>query len=233
LQRNFVAMASHEFRTPLGIIDGHAQRLVSLRDRLTVAELTERRARIRNMVRRMTQLIDNLIGSARLIDGGIGLHFHPRRVDLHAVLSEECRLQRELQPEAQILEYYGDDALLVPGDATLLCQAFSNLLSNAVKYSPSGALIRVSVAKTDGSVTVAIEDHGIGVPAADQQRIFERYFRGSNTSGIVGSGVGLYLVKAIVDIHEGSIALESREERGARLTVQLPELAAGDCATIS
>jgi two-component system OmpR family sensor kinase len=233
LQRNFVSMASHEFRTPLGIIDGHAQRLVSLRERLTTAELQERSARIRNMVRRMTQLIDNLIGSSRLIDGGIGLHFSPTRIDLCAVLNAECRLQRELQPEAQIEESYEREPLLVRGDATLLCQAFGNLLSNAVKYSPNGGLIRVFASSTPRGIAVIIEDHGIGVPLTDRQRIFERYFRGTNTAGIVGSGVGLYLVKAIVDLHEGSIALESREEAGVRLIVHLPGLDAKDFETIS
>src|SRR5208283_5150868 len=103
LQRNFVSMASHEFRTPLAIIDGHTQRLISTRDRVTANELAERARKVRSMVRRMTQLIDNLIGSARLIDGPIELYYHPMRVDLQALLRDSCRLQRELTPEAQIL----------------------------------------------------------------------------------------------------------------------------------
>jgi two-component system OmpR family sensor kinase len=225
LQRNFVSMASHEFRTPLAIIDGHTQRLISMRDRLTVDELAERARKVRSMVRRMTQLIDNLIGSARLIDARIELYYHPTQVDLTALVREVCHLQRELTPDANILEPAETERLLVYGDAGLLSQLFSNLLSNAVKYSPAGGLIRVAAAREGAQTTVVIEDNGIGIPEADRERVFERYYRGSNTSGIVGSGVGLSLVKTIADLHKGAIALHSREGEGSRFTVRLPTLA--------
>jgi two-component system, OmpR family, sensor kinase len=221
LQRNFVTMASHEFRTPLAIIDGHAQRLISMKDRLTAGELAERARKIRNAVRRMAQLIDNLLGSARLIDGRTGLHFNPTQVDLTALLRELCQQQRELTPNARILEPAAAQPLAVQGDAVLLCQVFGNLLSNAVKYSPDDGLIRVQAAADDGEIAVVIEDHGIGIPEKDQLRVFERYFRGSNTSGIVGSGVGLYLVRTIIDLHEGTVALRSREGAGTRFEVRL------------
>jgi two-component system OmpR family sensor kinase len=226
LQRNFVSMASHEFRTPLAIIDGHTQRLISMRDRLTVDELAERARKVRSMVRRMTQLIDNLIGSARLIDARIDLYYHPTQVDLTALVREVCHLQRELTPDANILEPAQTEQLLVFGDAALLSQLFSNVLSNAVKYSPAGGRIRVAAAPEGVQVAVVIEDNGIGIPEADRERVFERYYRGSNTSGIVGSGVGLSLVKTIADLHKGVIALHSREGEGSRFTVLLPALAA-------
>lgn len=222
LQRNFVSMASHEFRTPLAIIDGHAQRLISMRERLTAVELAERARKVRNTVRRMTQLIDNLIGSARLIDGGIDPNYHPMQVDLVEVMREVCRMQRELTPEAQILELAAAQPLLVFGDASLLSQVFGNLLSNAVKYSPDGGLIRVTAVQEDAQIIVVVEDHGIGIPERDRQRVFERYYRGSNTSGIVGSGVGLYLVSTIASLHKGSVQLDSREGEGSRFTLRLP-----------
>jgi two-component system OmpR family sensor kinase len=225
LQRNFVSMASHEFRTPLAIIDGHAQRLISMRDRLTAAELAERARKVRHTVRRMTQLIDNLIGSARLIDGRIDVNYHPAQVDLMELVREVCHMQQELTPDAQILisaEPADAQRLMVFGDASLLSQVFGNLLSNAVKYSPDGGPIRVTAARDAAHIVVAIEDHGIGIPETERQRVFERYYRGSNTSGIVGSGVGLYLVSTIVDLHKGSVALESREGEGSRFILRLP-----------
>jgi two-component system, OmpR family, sensor kinase len=222
LQRNFVSMASHEFRTPLAIIDGHTQRLTSMRDRLTPAELAERTRKIRSMVRRMTQLIDNLIGSARLIDGPMELHYHPTQIDLKALVRETCHLQRELSPEAHIQETAEARPLIVYGDSSLLSQLFSNLLSNAVKYSPDGGLIRVTASQDGEWIAVVIEDRGIGIPQSDLERVFERYYRGSNTSGIVGSGVGLSLVSAIVDLHKGTIALDSREGEGSRFALRLP-----------
>jgi two-component system OmpR family sensor kinase len=220
LQRNFVSMASHEFRTPLGVIDGHAQRLISMRDRLTAQELAERARKVRNAVGRMTQLIDNLIGSARLIDGRIDLYYRPTQIDLKALVREVCHQQRELTPDAQILEAV--EPGLAYGDASLLRQVLSNLLSNAVKYSPAGGLIRVTALEEGVQLAVAIEDHGIGIPEKDQKRVFEPYYRGSNTSGIVGSGVGLYLVRTIVDLHGGTISLGSQEGEGSRFTVRLP-----------
>jgi two-component system OmpR family sensor kinase len=226
LQRNFVSMASHEFRTPLAIIDGHTQRLISTRDRLSADELTERARKIRSMVRRMTQLIDNLIGSARLLDARIELYYHPAPVDLKALLRDVCHLQRELTPDAQILAPAASPQLAVYGDASLLSQLFSNLLSNAVKYSPDGGLIQVAAAQEEAQITVVIEDQGIGIPETDRERVFERYYRGSNTSGIVGSGVGLSLVKLIVDLHKGSIALHSREGEGSRFTLCFPAVSA-------
>jgi len=227
LQRNFVAMASHEFRTPLAIIDGNTQRLISMRDRLTFDGLAERARKIRSMVLRMTQLIDNLIGSARLIDARIDLYYHPTAVDLTSLMREMCELQRELSPDALICERMQTQPLVVRGDASLLSQLFSNLLSNAVKYSPDGGLIQITAAQEGTRIAVVIEDHGIGIPETDRERVFERYYRGSNTSGIGGSGVGLSLVRSIVDLHKGAIALDSREGEGSRFIIRLPVSIAG------
>jgi two-component system OmpR family sensor kinase len=222
LQRNFVSMASHEFRTPLGIIDGHAQRMITMRDRLTADELAERARKVRNAVRRMTQLIANLISSSRLIDGRIGFNYHPTQVDLTAIVREACHLQRELTPDAPLLDCLEKEPLMVYGDASLLSQVLGNLMSNAVKYSPNGAPVRITSSQDGAHVAVVIEDRGIGIPDTDRERVFERYYRGSNTSGIVGSGVGLYLVKTIIDLHQGSIMLDSRENEGSRFTLRLP-----------
>jgi two-component system OmpR family sensor kinase len=231
LQRNFVSMASHEFRTPLAIIDGHAQRFISMRGRLTGDELTERARKVRSTVSRMTQLINNLIGSARLIDGRIGINYHPTKVDLAALMWEICHLQQELTPETEILDRFASQPLLVYGDASLLSQVFGNLLSNAVKYSFDAGPIQVTAVRRDGQIAVVIEDHGIGIPEGEQSQVFDRYYRGTNTTGIVGSGVGLYLVKTIIELHKGSVALDSREGEGSRFTVQLPALAPPDLQT--
>lgn len=222
LQRNFVSMASHEFRTPLAVIDGHAQRLISMRERLNADEIAERARKVRNSVHRMTQLIDNLLGSARLIDGGIDLHFQRGCVDMAALVREVCHVQRELTPDADIVEQLEPHVLMVEGDATLLYQVVGNLLSNAVKYSSDDGTIRVSVGRSGKHVEVVVEDHGIGIPEAECQQVFERYFRGSNTAGVAGSGVGLYLVKTIVDLHKGGIEVVSRESHGSQFTLRLP-----------
>ena len=222
LQRNFVSMASHEFRTPLTIIDGHAQRLIKTKDTLPPAEIGERAGKIRAAVLRLTHLIDNLLNSARLFDGGATLYFHPAEMDMAALLREVCQLHREMVPGAEIAERLSGAAMPMIGDAKLLYQLFSNLLSNAVKYSPGGGAIEVEAEMRVDEVVVAVADRGIGIPANDLERLFERYHRGGNVSGIVGTGVGLYLVKMVADLHRGRVEVTSAEGAGSRFTVHLP-----------
>jgi signal transduction histidine kinase len=223
LQRNFVSMASHEFRTPLTQIDGHAQRLIRLKEHIGAEDLSGRAHKIRSAVLRITHLIDSLIDAARVIDGEVELYCHPAAMDLTALLREVCHLQREIAPWAQILERLGAQTLMIVGDRNLLFQVFSNLLSNAIKYSPNGGLIRVTTESDgDSHVAIYVEDQGIGIPKADRQRIFERYTRAANAAGIVGTGVGLYFVKTVVELHGGTIAVDSEEGEGSRFEVRLP-----------
>jgi len=222
LQRNFVSMASHEFRTPITIIDGHAQRLMWTRDQLSGTALVERARKIRNAVRRMTHLIQNTIDSMRIIDADFKLYFHPSTLDIASLLQEVCQLHREIAPQAQILATLRPETVPIRGDANLLFQVFSNLLSNAIKYSPAGMLINVVLARSEVAAVICVQDHGIGIPEADRDRLFERYYRGSNTAGIVGTGVGLYFVKTVIELHGGEISVESSEGTGSRFTVRLP-----------
>jgi two-component system, OmpR family, sensor kinase len=221
-QRNFVSMASHEFRTPLTIIDGHARRLEKARDGAPAREIGERAGKIRAAVLRLTHLIENLLSSGRLIDGGAELYFEPTELDLATLLRDVCQLHREMVPAAEIVERFGDATMPIVGDAKLLFQVFSNLLANAVKYSPNGGAIVVEAAAIANEAAVSVIDRGIGIPAGDLSRLFERYYRGGNVSGIVGTGVGLYLVKTAVDLHKGRIEVASQEGIGSRFVIRLP-----------
>jgi two-component system, OmpR family, sensor kinase len=220
-QRNFVSMASHEFRTPLTIIDAHARRLEKAREGASAREIGDRVGKIRAAVLRLTHLIDNMLSSGRLVDGGAELYFELVELDLAALLREVCQLHREMVPAAEILERFGDAPMPIVGDAKLLFQVFSNLLANAVKYSPNGGAIVVEAAVFGDEVMVAVSDRGIGIPKADLARLFERYYRGGNVSGIVGTGVGLYLVKTALDLHKGRIEVKSEEGEGSRFVVRL------------
>jgi signal transduction histidine kinase len=219
MQRNFVAMASHEFRTPLTVIDGHAQRLVNRQDKVDGTEVAERAGKVRQAVTRMTGVIDSLIDSIRLIDAPDARF---SRFDLDKLLVEVCQFHREMAPRAQIVDKIAAAPLTMTGDPKLLFQLFSNILSNAAKYSPDGGTIELVADRRDGRLAVSIADQGVGIPAEDRDRLFERYFRGSNVTGTVGTGIGLHLVRIILDLHGGEIAVESREGEGARFTVFLP-----------
>ena len=107
------------------------------------------------------------------------------------------------------------------GDPKLLFQAFSNLLSNAIKYSSADARVVIRVGQTDRQIVVTVEDFGIGIPARDREHIFSRYYRGSNVSGFVGTGIGLFLVAMVVRLHNGNIIVDSAEGKGSQFTVAL------------
>jgi len=219
-QRNFISMASHEFRTPLTIIDGHARRLGKTKEVINAEEIGDRASRIRAAASRMNYTIDNLLTSSRVMDG-IPPDFATSVVDVGLLLSEVCQLHREMAPAAKIAEHYGDGDLSIVGDQTLLFYVFSNILANAIKYSAEGGAIEVEVEHTPGGVTVSIADQGIGIPDSDRARLFERYQRGSNVASIVGTGVGLSLAKMVLDSHGASIKVQSELGRGSRFTVEL------------
>ena len=226
LQQDFVSMASHEFRTPLTVIDGQAQRLIKTGEEAPVGEVAERAKKIRKAVLRMVTMIDHLLNSGRLIEGGAQLYFHPTAIELRTVLEEVCQLHREIAPQSNIWQKLGTAPLLAHGDAKLLYQLFGNLISNAIKYSPDGSSISV-IAKVEGDqIVVTVQDNGMGIPEKDLADVFGRYSRGSNVSGVVGTGVGLYLVKIVADLHGGGVTVSSIEGEGSSFTVRLPMLLA-------
>jgi two-component system OmpR family sensor kinase len=221
LQRNFVSMASHEFRTPLTIIDAHAQRLIKLEKR-SDDNVGERAGKIRGAVLSLTHLMENLLNSARLVDSGAELYFHPVDFDLAVLLREVCQLHREISPNSQILQRVKAHPLTMFGDPKLLFQVFSNILANAIRYSPDGGLIKFDAAIEGDTVVVNVEDNGIGVPEEDLEHVFERYFRARNVTSLVGTGIGLYLVKIVVALHHGHVSVKSKEGKGSAFTVRLP-----------
>jgi two-component system, OmpR family, sensor kinase len=219
-QRDFVTMTSHEFRTPLTIIDGHAQRLIKTRDRLDPADAAERGARIRSAVQRITNIMDSLLGASRVLDGRAA--FHPCELDPAVLLREACQAHRDANRGAVIIEDFESLPAAVHGDPKLLFHAFSNLISNAIKYSPASSPTEVKACEETGWLVVEVRDHGIGIPARDRVRLFERYFRGSNATRVAGTGVGLHLVSMVVAMHRGEVFVESLEGVGSRFVVRLP-----------
>jgi len=221
-QHNFVSMISHEFRTPLTQIDAQAQRLVSLRDRLSSGDIVERATRIRASVTRAVQVIDSLLEASRLMEGDARMFFHPEQIDLVAVLRDVCRTHREIAPQAQILDDFSHAALPLWGDPKLLFQALSNLVSNAIKYSMNEPRIVVRARLEGELVLITVKDRGIGIAADDLGRIFSRYYRGSNVSGQIGTGIGLFLVTTVVRLHAGEITVESQSGEGSQFHIALP-----------
>ncbi len=227
-QRNFVTMTSHEFRTPLTVIDAQAQRLIKLKDRLAPHDVLERATRIRSAVTRLTGIMDSLLGDSRLLDGQAV--YQPVDFDPAALLRDVCQLHREAARRADVREHFGDLPSLMHGDPKLLFALFSNLLSNAIKYSGSDSPVEVVAYKDHcaqgENLTVRVRDHGIGIAERDRAHLFERYFRGSGAVGVAGSGVGLHLVAMVLELHGGTIEVESSEGAGSSFVVHLPAVPA-------
>ena len=146
------------------------------------------------------------------------------RIDIREMLGSVISLARE-RARAQDLTLTMScppDIGFVEGDERRLKQALFNLISNAMKFTPAGNSISLNARVENGDVILAVADTGIGIPAADQERIFEKFERGKPNSRDAGAGLGLSLVKSLVELHGGSVGIESEPGRGTTITCQLP-----------
>lgn len=221
LKSRFVSMTSHEFRTPLSTIMSSSEMLAAYSDKWSVEKKEQHFQRIRSSVQGMTRMLDGILLIGRS-DAGM-LSFNPARLDLgkfcadaveSAVLA--CRADHEI-----VLEGPEPEPAVI-ADEALLRHMVDNLLSNAVKYSPRGSKVLMKVSREGQDVVLDVRDQGIGIPDADQKRLFETFHRGGNVGTTSGSGLGLSIVKRAVDLHGGSLALESAVGVGTRFTIRLP-----------
>jgi len=220
-QRRFISIASHEFRTPLAIIDGARQRIAAhLTDR--DPEIVKRLDRIRDAVLRMTGIIERILSSGRLDEGRIEMS--PRSVNLSEMLRELCDRQRQINPQFAINLSMPERLAPIEADPDLLDQVFTNLLSNAVKYSGAGRQIDVTVTESEIITRIAVRDHGIGVAADEIPSLFTRYFRARSAQGIPGTGIGLHFVRELVAMHGGRIDVASELGKGSTFLVDLPRV---------
>jgi two-component system OmpR family sensor kinase len=142
--------------------------------------------------------------------------------DPRALLREARQVHREATRGVNITEDYQNLPVAIPGDPKLLFHAFSNLISNAIKYSAPGSPIEVIARQEIPYLVVRVCDHGIGIPARDRKRLFERYFRGGNATGIAGTGVGLHLVAMVMQLHQDDVYAKSLEGVGSTFVLRLP-----------
>ncbi len=220
LQRQFVSMASHEFRTPLAIIDSTAQRLRKSADQLSSEDVLKRVDKIRDAVVRMTRLMESTLTAARLDEGKVAVHM--QSCDVGQVITDVCqRLQEITRNHVISIELNGLPGTIMADDSAL-DQILSNLLSNATKYSPDAPDIQVKAFGENDHVVIQVQDNGLGIDDEDLPNMFERFFRAKTSTGIVGTGIGLNLVKTLVEMHGGTVSIESKKDKGSTFTVRLP-----------
>ncbi len=220
----FLSIASHELKTPLTTILGNAQMLQRRNARENTLNARDKRTLdvVAAQASRLNRMVAALLDISRIESGQLSIERAP--LDL-------CMLAQhvvdDLQPmfdQHQITLILPDNALIVEGDELRLEQVLQNLLQNAVKYSPQGGAVQLQVEQQGQRACVVVSDQGIGIPADAVSQLFHRFYRADNVQvqHISGMGVGLYVVKEIVDLHGGKIDVASTEGVGSTFTVCLP-----------
>lgn len=221
LKSRFISMISHELRTPLTVIRTSLELLERFGQEAPLEKQQRYYHRSRNAVATMTQLIDDVL----MIGKGEadGLDFNPTLLNIKQFCRELVAEMRQGISNSHVLVFSSEgDCEESYFDNRLLRSILTNLLSNAVKYSPTGSRIDFRLACRDGMAVFEIADVGIGIPAADQPRLFEMFHRASNVNAIRGTGLGLAIVRQCVVLHGGTVTFKSQEGKGTTFTVALP-----------
>jgi len=221
LKSNFVSMVSHEFRTPLGIIQSSAELLRDFYKKMDSDERDEQLDSIFRNTRRMAGMMEEILVLSRLDAGK--LEFQPTSLDLNVfcrrvvdeVLSatnRRCVIELSLKSVPQ--EAHADERLLA--------HIFTNLLSNAIKYSEPGETVHFIFERQGQEAIGTVRDRGVGISQQDQQKLFTAFHRGANVGTRPGTGLGLMLVKRCADLHGGKVRLTSEIGEGTTVVVTLP-----------
>jgi signal transduction histidine kinase len=222
LKSEFIANISYELRTPLNAIIGFAEVL----ENQFFGELNERQLEYSHAIVQSSQqliaLINDILDLASIEAGYLQLDLQP--TDIHSLLDSIFTLGRERAHSRNIeLKLVCDDeAGELLADGRRLRQALFNLLSNALKFTKEGGVVTISAKRLPDEVLLVVSDTGIGIPEEDRERVFGKFERGSLETRHSGAGLGLSLVKSLIELHGGRVELDSRVGGGTRVTCHVP-----------
>lgn len=219
----FLSTAAHELKTPLTVLLGNIQLLQRHNRALSLPEREQRLLRIvGEQAARLNRLISVMLDISRLQTGQLTIVRAP--CDIGALVQRVVDEVRPTLEQHTLTSSLPDMPLLIEGDELRLEQVLQNLLSNAIKYSPQGGAITVRVERQGPGVRIEVADQGIGIPQANLSKLFQRFYRADNVDpqSISGMGIGLYVVRAIIELHGGQVGVTSREEGGSIFTIYLP-----------
>ena len=215
MEKRFASDASHELRTPVSVI--LAQTEFSLEKERQPEEYIDSLEVIKRQGKRMNQLIGNMLSYTRLEQRIDNYPFE--KLDFSVLVSDLCSDMTPLRINDISLEYNVEPGIMINGNAELLARMLQNLLENAYKYGRQGGNTKVTLSLLGNNIKLLVEDDGIGIAEDQLEQIFDRFFRVSNKTSITGSGLGLSIVKKIVDMHGGNIDVNSREGLGTTFTI--------------
>jgi PAS domain S-box-containing protein len=222
MKSTFISVVSHELKTPVSLIKGYANTLAREDANWDGATVREGLQIISEESDRLNNLINNLLDASRIQAGGFNLE----RADV-SLPRLASRVIETFRPQTQTHRFildFAQDFPLISGDEERLRQVFNNLVSNAIKYAPEGGEIRIGGWSDGEQVTVYVADQGIGIPAEEQDRLFQRFYRvdSSLRRKTQGAGLGLYLCRSVVEAHGGRIWLRSEPGKGTTVFFALP-----------
>jgi signal transduction histidine kinase len=223
LKDEFLSLVSHELRTPLTSIRGYLELVLDEE----AGELNPEQQRFLRAVERNSGRLLRLVGDLLFVaqaDAG-RLTLEQAKFDVSALAADCVEAARPVADQKSIvLELATTPVPALVGDRGRLAQVLDNLVSNSLKFTPEGGRVEVRTGASNGRVVLEVEDSGIGIPAAEQPRLFERFFRAESATeqAIPGTGLGLAIVKAIVEAHGGDITVESRPHEGTTFRIELP-----------
>lgn len=220
----FLSVASHELRTPLTTIKGYTQLLAQTVNDITREDRVTYLSAVLGEIDRMMGLISELLDVSRIETNRLQLH--PQAVNWLQFLDRQASAFRVQNRGRKINFLPRIEDVTLQVDPDRIRQVVDNLLSNALKYSPDGSDIDVVVEERNGTIATSFIDHGIGIPKDEVPQLFERFHRARNVSSRYygGLGLGLYIAKAIIQAHGGTIRIQSEEGEGSTFTVTLPRM---------
>jgi two-component system sensor histidine kinase SenX3 len=231
VRRDFVANISHELKTPIGAVGLLAEALSEAsNDPEQVRRFAKRLSKESERLARITQEIIDL--SRLQAEDALG---KPELVDIDHVIALAIDQNRVAADRHDIRLVSGGDAgLEVYGDEALLAVAVNNLVSNAIQYSPGGSRVGIGVSSSDGIIEIAVTDQGIGIAEDERDRVFERFFRTdpARSRHTGGSGLGLSIVKHVVQNHGGDVRVWSQHGHGSTFTIRLPAASNASAASL-
>jgi signal transduction histidine kinase len=220
LKDEFVALVSHDLRTPLTSITGYVE--LALEDELSDEVRGFLQVVSRN-AERLLALVNDLLFVARLQAGEMLLE--PTEIDLGEVARDAIHsMEPRAVAKGVALTCSGDDLPVVRADHGRIHQLLDNLVSNAIKFTPQGGFVHVSLERSDGRIAIEVADSGIGIAQEDQRRLFERFYRTENAveRQVPGTGLGLYISRVIAEAHQGTLTVRSELEQGSTFRLELP-----------
>jgi PAS domain S-box-containing protein len=221
IKSRFLTTASHEFRTPMSIMMTSSELLKNYYERMTSEQRQERLNQIQIEIKNMTALLDDILKVNKTVDSG------PQQVNPGPVdVADFCRnllLKLSFLQNRSVELVCASECGTVMLDEHLVTDILTSLLSNAVKYSKSDQVVRFEVTCDDEELSFTIQDHGIGIPDEDQERVFDVFHRGQNVKNTSGTGLGLTIAKQSADLHGGKLTFTSKVGMGTTFTLMIPK----------